>query len=370
MRFHWFVCLLLASMAFAQTAPSKAAPAQKSTTSATPQKEQPAEADDEGEKEAQPTASTVPPDAPVITIKGICDDTSSSSTVDSSKCETVLTRSQFEKLADAIQPNMPPQVRRQLANAYPRLLVMAHEAKKRGLDKDPRYAQIVQFAQLQILSQELNRSLQQQAGQVPEKDVEDYYKNNGSAYEQATVQRIFVPRTKQVEPAKDAKPDDAKAQQTAGEEAMTKEAEAIHTKAAAGGDFEKLQKEAFDAAGMKSPPPTTKMENIRRTNLPPSQASVFDLKAGEVSAVINDPSGHFIYKMVSKQELPLDKVKDEIHGTLQNQRMKDMMASIQASGTPELNDAYFGPAMPPGPPGMRPGAPSTQPTNKPPSQSK
>jgi hypothetical protein len=70
--------------------------------------------------------------------------------------------------------------------------------------------------------------------------------------------------------------------------------------------------------------------------------------------------------MLSKEELPLDKVKDEIHGALQNQRMKDMMASIQASGTPELNDAYFGPAMPPGPPGMRPGAPPpVQPTNKP-----
>jgi hypothetical protein len=176
-----------------------------------------------------------------------------------------------------------------------------------------------------------------------------------------------------MEPVKaDAKPEDTKAQQQAGEEAMTKAADALHTRAAAGEDFEKLQKEAYEAAGMKGNPPSANMGKMRRTNLPPSQVAVFDLKTGEVSAVINDPSGHYVYKMISKEVMPLDQVKDEIHGSLQNQRMRDLMQGIQASVTPELNEAYFG-GGPSGPaPGPGKPAPPTlkDSSKKPPTQPK
>src|SRR3954462_3480838 len=161
MRFTWFLCLLLASMAFAQNAPSKPAASTKPSGAPAQKAPMPDDDDDEGQaaKSGAAAAAAVPADAPVITIKGVCSDKSS----DAANCQTVMTRAQFEKLADAIQPNMPPQVKRQLANAYPRLLVMAQEAEKRGLDKQPRFEETLKFARLQILSQELNRSLQAQA---------------------------------------------------------------------------------------------------------------------------------------------------------------------------------------------------------------
>jgi len=34
--------------------------------------------------------------------------------------------------------------------------------------------------------------------------------------------------------------------------------------------------------------------------------AVFDLKVGEVSQVITDNGGHYIYKVVSKEVLPMD----------------------------------------------------------------
>jgi hypothetical protein len=367
MRFTWLISLLLASMAVAQTAPTKPAASTKPAGSAAQKAPMPDDDDDEAQAaKSGAAAAAVPADAPVITIKGVCAD----KTAVAASCQTVLTRAQFEKLADAIQPNMPPQVKRQLANAYPRLLVMAQEAEKRGLDKQPRFEETLKFARLQILSQELNRTLQAQAADVPDQDMQDYYKSNAPAYEEATVLRVFVPKNKQVEPAKGAKPEDTKAAQEAGEAAMTKEADVLYTRAKSGEDFEKLQKEAYEAAGLKSPAPSTKMEKIRRTNLPPAQATVFDLKPSELSTVINDPSGHFIYKMVSKDTLPFEKVKDEIHGSLQNQRMKDTMGAITAQATPELNQAYFGAAPPPGMPmggaGPRPGTPPGTPPPAPP----
>ena len=78
-----------------------------------------------------------------------------------------------------------------------------------------------------------------------------------------------------------------------------------------------------------------------------------------VSEVISDPnSGHYIYKLVSKETLSVDTVKPEIRNTISSQRYRDSMQGFQ--GNVDLNDAYFGPtrnpAMPPPPRGARPPA--------------
>ena len=97
----------------------------------------------------------------------------------------------------------------------------------------------------------------------------------------------------------------------------------------------------FAASGMQSTPPAVKMENIRHTGLPATQSAVFDLQPGEISKVIADQSGFYIYKMLSKSTLPQDKVQDEIKNILQSQRRKDLMDAVQGSTTAVLSDAYF-----------------------------
>ena len=107
------------------------------------------------------------------------------------------------------------------------------------------------------------------------------------------------------------------------------------------------------------------MGEVRHNGLPPAHASVMDLKAGEVSPVISDPSGYYIYKVVSKDVEPLDKTKEEIRGALRSQRMQEQMQAVQQSATPTLDEAYFGPEMPPthGMPLPPPtGAPSPKPS--------
>jgi hypothetical protein len=109
---------------------------------------------------------------------------------------------------------------------------------------------------------------------------------------------------------------------------------------------------------MKIEAPTINLAKIRRTGLPPAHAAVFDLKPGEVSRVISDTGGHYIYKVNSKDQVPQDQVKDEIKATLQNQRTRDAMDKYQNSFQVETNEMYFGPPGPAGPGGMRPGPPS------------
>ncbi len=94
---------------------------------------------------------------------------------------------------------------------------------------------------------------------------------------------------------------------------MTRVAANLRARAAKGEDPDKLQKEAYVAAGLSGNAPSTKMEKVRRTTLPANHQAVMDLKPGEVSEVISDTnSGYYIYKLVSKETLSLETVKPEI----------------------------------------------------------
>ena len=346
MKRTYLICLLLClTTAFLL---SQSNPVPVPTTAAAP-----------GPADAKPQ---VAPTDPVITVKGVCADgpkADAPKTGDS--CKTVITKEQFEKLISALQPEMTPDVRRQLATAYSRMLVMAADAERRGLDKQPQYDETLRFARLQILSQRLGRDLQAESQKVPDADIEKYYKDNAGDYDQATLLRIFVPKSKEILPPKSAaateKPVDTTARERAAQEAMTRVASDLRARAIKGEDFEKLQKEAFVRAGLRANAPPAKMDKVRLTTLPAAHRPVLELKPGEISAVIDDPSGHYIYKLVRKKTLSLDAVKTEIRYALATQRYQEAMEAYEAS--PDLNEDYFGFTLPtpPSRPGNRPRKP-------------
>lgn len=356
---------------------------------------------------AADTSASVPPNAAVITVAGVCATPAhsaagakgttakpaSTSKTASAACKTIITRADFERLIKAAipTPNVTPQMKRQLANALPKIIAMSTEAKNRGLDKTPQFEEMMKIVRMQILSRELERSMQEQSAKISDADIKAYYEKNPEAFESFTLERLFVPRTKvdsepKPETDKDekltedqqkAKQAEQKAKQEEAEAAMSKLAEDLRARAAGGESFETLQKEAFAAAGMKIESPTVKLPNVRRTGLQAAHASVFDLKAGDVSQVINDSGGHYIYKLDSKAELPLAQVQGEIKNMLQTQRYREVMEKLNSSFTPTLNPQYFGPEanQPPMPPRMGgprrvPGAmaPQQQPTPPPANQ--
>lgn len=358
MSIRYFAVLLLASWAMGQALPSS------------PQPPLPRGAENPSNPAADAgDAAKVAPDTPVITIPGVCDapraHTTAGTPAGQESCRTVITRAQFEALADALQPNMTPQNKRRLADAYPRLLAMAQEARKRGLESDAKYKELVRLSRLQILSQQLSRSMKEEADKVPDADIENYYKQNPEAFEQADLLRLFVPKEKQHAPikadvaAEEATGDAAKQSevQKADEEAMRKTADDIRKRAAAGENFGSLQKEAYAAAGIAGAPAPTDIGKLRRSQIPVDQRSVLDLKAGEVSGLFSEVNGYYVYKVLSKETKPLEQARDEIRTTLSQQRLQDAMAKYQRENKATLNEAYFGPAGPPLPP--RRGAPDS-----------
>jgi peptidyl-prolyl cis-trans isomerase C len=327
----------------------------------------------------------VPDNAAVLTITGVCASQAKAPAANASAdCKTVITKAEFEKLANALAPNATPQQKKQLAGVLPRMMAMSNEAKERGMDQSEQYTTTMEFVKMQVLSQQLQRKLQEEAADISDEDIQKYYKDNPDAFEQYNLDRIFVPRAKQVEAEADddeknekltaqqkkAKEDAEQSKKQDNEKAMTYLAEKLRTRAASGEDIAKLQKEAFDAAGMKIEAPTVNLPSVRRTGLPQAHTVVFDLKPGEVSQVISDAGGHYIYKMNSKTTMPLDQAKTEIKGRLQNDRMREKTEKLNASFSSVSNEAYFGPgAVGPTPPARMPmprPRPGTPPAAQPP----
>jgi hypothetical protein len=378
MRSSGLLCILLGSLAWGQAAPA-ASPA--------PSRPPFASAANPVSPRAPEDAAAVAPTAAVLTIDGVCAPhpkpavkgaavKPASAKAATADCKTVITRAEFEKLAATLAPNpnpeiktINPQVKRQLATVLPRSLAMSEAAKKKGLENTPQYAEMLKFYKMQILAQLLQRQIQAEAAMVSDADIQKYYNEHANDFQQFTVDRLFVPRNRQAqadlkdedkdkgekltEEQQKAKQEAESAKAAEGEQAMSKLADDLRARAASGEDFAKLQKEAFEAAGMKYDPPNVTLPKLRRNGLPPAQAAVLDLKVGEVSQVINDAGGHYIYKIEAKDQLPLEQVKEEIHSKVQNDRMRDMMEKVNTSYKVQTNEAYFGA----GGPGMMPGGP-------------
>jgi hypothetical protein len=125
---------------------------------------------------------------------------------------------------------------------------------------------------------------------------------------------------------------------------MTRVVGDIRVRATHGEDPDKLQIEAYAAAGVSRTTVNTKLEKVRRATLPPQHEAAMNLKAGDVSEVFSDPGGaHFIYEMMSKRTLAFDEVKVEIRTSLSSQRYRDSMQSFETDNA--FSDAYF---VPPG----------------------
>ena len=336
MRYLLLVCLLLETSTWGQQIPARPTLPSEFHRSMT---------DDDDQETPPASASEIAPDEAVLTIQGLCPPGPRSTTsASNTPCETVITRAQFENLADAILTNMKPAMKRQIAEVYPHLLAMASEAEARGLQNSPRSRERIAFARVQILSQELVRQIDEQAANIPARDIEEYYHRHIANFENATLERVLVPIRRRTGPLpkEQATPEALRAQQKEGEEAMSHIAEELRTKAVAGEPFMQLQKEAYAAAGATEVPPNPSLGQVPYSDLPSNHASVFDLKAGEVSHVFSDSTGHYIYKLDAKRTESLEEVTDEIRKTLQNQHREQVIQAVKRPLSTQINEAYFG----------------------------
>ncbi|HEY4679314.1 MAG TPA: peptidyl-prolyl cis-trans isomerase, partial [Candidatus Angelobacter sp.] len=298
-------------------------------------------------KRDETPVADLPPEAPVISIKGLCPAENGAAVTNkvpsTSDCGMTVTRQQFDNLVKAFNTNnqaVTPAQRRNLGQSYVELLIFSEAAKAAGIENTPAFVEVMRVLRMKTLGDLYRNQLAEQYRNPSEQEIQDYYKANPDKFEGAKLSRIFIPASNPDPQATAEKKADyqKKVQQVADD---------IQARAAKGEDMTKLQKEAYTTLAIAATPPTTDLSVARHGTFPPKiDQEIFSHKAGEVFRS-DEGTGHMIYKVESKQISPLESVKAEIVQQLFRQKMEAKTKELNSAVHTEYDEKYFGPPVTP-----------------------
>jgi PPIC-type PPIASE domain len=290
-----------------------------------------------GRSSSAPDAA-VGPAQPVITIHGVCDQEARPDGGQTAGCSRVITRKEFEKLMDALNPGgqeISSSGRQNLAQAYVEALAFADAARKAGADESEQFREVLYWARLRAIADLYRRNLQEKFRSPSAAEVDAYYREHLPSYERVRLLRILVPRETLF--GADKAEFDKKALAAA---------QAAHARAVKGDDPEQIQKDAYAALGLDRPPATDLGTYRRADFIEKEAADVFALRPGEISPLEIEVKSYVIYKVVSKETLTEALAKPEIVREISQQKYRDAVKAILDSATADFNEQYFGPIAP------------------------
>ncbi len=295
---------------------------------------------------APASTDEVPADAVVVSIHGVCAPGKAAANAES--CTTTLTRQQFEtmlKVMNVTNQNYSPAALKGVAESYVHLLVLADAAEKAGLEKDPRFQEMMTIARVRTMAELYRQTLDEKFGAPPAAELEAYYKDNLQKYEQLKIDRVFLPLADPKKPQERA----------AFEKKARRLIEELRERASKGEDMGALQEEGYKTLGLSSPPKADQGPK-RKGNYPPAlEKDIFSLKPAEVTKVETDLSGFSFYKVRSREAIPLDLVKPEVTRELYQKNMEAAIKAANSQVHSDFNDKYFKPHVAgPMAPTMRP----------------
>lgn len=349
------ICIFTAITALAQTpqsAPKKQTPvAPSATKTATPSATPAPQATPPSLLKRDEKPAELPPDEPVISIRGLCPAETSpatSNTVPSTKdCAITVTKQQFDNLVKSFNANnqaITPAQRRSLGEKYVELLVFSEAAKAAGVENTPTYAEVMRVLRLKTLGDLYLNQLAEQYRNPSQQEIEAYYQANQQKYEGAKLSRIYLPKD-------NPDPQATAERKQEFQKKVQQVVDDIQARAAKGEEMSKLQKEAYVALGITAAPPTTDLSLARHGMFPPKiDQEIFSHKAGEVFRS-EDATGYMVYRVESRQTSPLDSVKAEISQQIFRQKMEARTKELNSPVHADYDEKYFGPPVAPTPPG-------------------
>ncbi len=283
-----------------------------------------------------PPVQPVAPDAPVVTIHGICPAGQASVGQKTESCTIVLTRAQFEGMIAALNvthQTYTPAALRSLASTYVTLMSLADAGEKAGVEKDPRFEEYMRIARMRGLAETYRRSLEDKYANPSAAEIEDYYKQNISKFEQVKIERVIVPKVNPTRSQDKPAEFEKKARQIADQ---------IRERAAKGEDMFSLQAEVYKSLGIQAMPPQTDFNPAQLRVLPGAvQQDVSNLKPGEVSRVEMELSGFNVYKLKARNTVPLEQARPEIVREISQKNVDAAMKAATGNIHSDFNEQFF-----------------------------
>ena len=260
-----------------------------------------------------------------------------------------ITASEFEKIISSLPPQYSGAVnsfgKKGFADQFANLLGLALEGEKRKIDQQEGFRQMMDFQRILLLAQIALNELANSTEPVSPEDVRNYYTTHQADFEEAKVRGIYVAFEADSAPGeadKSVAPSQEKegaAKQHRTEQEAKAKAEALRARIQAGEDMAALAKTESDHATAAQ---SGDFGYVRREQLVPEMGNtIFSLAANQVSALVQDRVGYFIFKVEGKRVQPLEQVQESIGNNLRQQKTGDLLAKIRNDYPVTLNPRYF-----------------------------
>ena len=234
--------------------------------------------------------------------------------------------------------------KKQFAEDYLRMKMLAAEGKKAGLDKDPEILQQLDLMHQNLIAQAQLKRIEANI-KLSDADLQKVYDANKSQYEQVKAKHILI-AFKGSPAAQAGKPELTEDQAKA-------KAEDLFKQLAGGASFEELAKKESDDTG--SGANGGELGEFGPGQMVPEfEKAAFAVKPGELTPVVRTQFGYHIIKVENHSYTPFAQVKPVIEKNERQARLQAALEKLKTDAKPTFNDAYFAPVVPPTPPAETP----------------
>jgi peptidyl-prolyl cis-trans isomerase C len=266
-----------------------------------------------------PKAPSVPPDRIVLTVGNVS-----------------LTAAQFDQLIDML----PEQnrnaargpARKQFADNLVKVLALAQEGKRRGIDQTPAFKLQTTFQLDNFLAGQTFTQLSKET-KVSEADARKYYEDHKQDWDVVTARHILVRFQGSQVPLKPGAKDLTDA------EALAK-AQELRKRLVAGEDFATLAKAESDDAG--SAANGGDLGTFHHGQMVAAfDTAAYALKPGEISEPVKTQFGYHIIKLEKRETKPFEEVRTEIDRRMAPEESQKALDELVKKSNPVLDPEFF-----------------------------
>ena len=248
--------------------------------------------------------------------------------------DDVMTIGDYNNLIDSL----PEQVRamakgpgrRGLAEKVVEVSLLSAEAKRMGLDKDPKVQMQLELARKQILTQALAEKVQSDSDEA---SLKKYYEEHKSDFEKVKARHILIRTAGSRMPLAPGKTELTDEQ--AKEKALAIRDRLVNKKE----DFSAVAKAESDDLGSGAQGGDLGSFGHGRM-VPPFEKAAFAAKIGEVTEPVKSEFGYHLILVDERQIPAFDAVKEEIGP----KKFDDLVKKLKETQKVEIDDAFFGTA--------------------------
>lgn len=243
--------------------------------------------------------------------------------------------------------------KKQFAEDYLRMKVLAQKGAKEGLGNDPDVqTQLALMKENLIANAELKKI--DNSIKINDEDLKKIYDANAKDYETVKASHILI--------AFKGSPAAQKDKPELTEEQAKAKAEEIRAKLVAGADFAETAKKESDDTGSGSRGGELG-EFGHGQMVPEFEQAAFAAKAGDITPVVRTQFGYHIIKVESHSSTPFDSVKASMEKREHQKRLQAALDALKDSAKPTFNETYFPADKPAAAPAQT--KPVAEKTNKP-----